>query len=269
VFEGEVEEMVKKAELDKTNLIVSQPSPFIIAENVEGIVNNQSNTKDSEKDDNGTKNLLPVEEFQIVTISSTVLSMDELRGLLNCWTKEYRASIKPDDYLRYFLYTDEYRDEYSEYRFDSGKSFDNIFFPQKDDIINRINFFTYNKEWYRKRGIPHTIGFMFYGVPGCGKTSTIKAMANYTKRHIVSVPLSKIKSCKELLGIFYNSRINGKYIPLQKRLYVLEDIDCDELKHIVADRKTKKSASPEDCDTGSNDGTEDAKEKGSKTIDIF
>ena len=141
-----------------------------------------------------------------------------------------------------------YHEKYQEYRFDSGKSFDNIFFPQKDALLKRIDFFTKNREWYRRRGIPHTIGFMFYGLPGCGKTSTIKAMANYTKRHIVSVPLSKINSCKELLGIFYNSRLNDKHIPLNKRLYVLEDIDCDDLKHIVADRKKTSKEDNENQD---------------------
>ena len=91
---------------------------------------------------------------------------------------------------------------------------------------------------------------MFYGKPGCGKTSTIKAIANYTKRHIVSVPLSKVKSCKHLLSIFYNSRLNDKHIPLNKRLYVLEDIDADDLKNIVADRKNKTTDDESSVDDG-------------------
>ena len=49
---------------------------------------------------------------------------------------------------------------------------------------------------------------MFYGEPGCGKSSTIKAIANHTQRHIVSVPLNKIKTAKELLNVFYSTRMN-------------------------------------------------------------
>ena len=61
-------------------------------------------------------------------------------------------------------------------------------------------------------------------------------MANYTQRHIISVPLNKIRTAKELLGIFYSTRINCMEIPMCKRLYVLEDIDCSELKYVVRER---------------------------------
>jgi len=252
------EEVLKRKEEKVTDLIVSQTTPFTVAENVEGVVNNHSTKKDDEEAKD-PKNVAPPEEFHMITIYSSVLSMDELRKLLTSWTKEYRESIKlkTSDCLRYLVYSGEYSSEYQEFKFVSGKSFDNVFFPQKDDIIKRIDFFTNNKEWYMKRGIPHTFGFMFYGLPGCGKTSTIKAMANYTKRHIVSVPLSKVKSCKDLLDVFYKTRINGNYIPLHKRLYVLEDIDCDDLKHIVAERNKKSPSSDDDSDRSDDDGEKD------------
>lgn len=102
--------------------------------------------------------------------------------------------------------------------------------------MRRINFFQDNKAWYKARGIPYTMGFLFYGEPGCGKTSTIKAIANHTQRHIVAIPLNKIKTGKELLNVFYNVKMNYKDIPLNQRLYVLEDIDCADLKNIVTDR---------------------------------
>merc|ERR1712154_539392 len=108
------------------------------------------------------------------------------------------------------------------------------------DIVKRIDFFTNNKAWYKKRGIPYTMGFMFYGDPGCGKTSTIKAIANHTQRHIVSVPLNKIKTAKELLNVFYNVKMNYKDIPLNQRLYVLEDIDAADLKDVVGERSKDK-----------------------------
>jgi chaperone BCS1 len=138
-------------------------------------------------------------------------------------------------------------------RFESGKTFSNIFYPEKEDILKRINFFSENKAWYKKRGIPYTMGFLLYGEPGCGKTSTIKAIANHTQRHIVSVPLNKIKSGKELLNVFYNVKMNCKDIPLNKRLYVLEDIDCADLKDIVKDRgETSKDAAEDISDKDSD-----------------
>ena len=92
---------------------------------------------------------------------------------------------------------------------------------------------------------------MFYGEPGCGKTSTIKAIANHTQRHIVSVPLNKIKTAKELLNVFYSTRMNYVDIPLDKRLYVLEDIDAADLKDTVGERSEKpKDGEEEDKDSG-------------------
>jgi hypothetical protein len=176
--------------------------------------------------------------------------------------KEYQDLMAPDKYLRYFLYSppndrDDYYNpsrSYSEFRFESGKSFDNVFFPQKEDLMKRLDFFKDSKVWYKNRGIPYTMGLMLYGVPGCGKTSTIKAIANYTQRHIVSVPLNRIKTCKELLSIFYEEQINHMNIPLSKRLYVLEDIDCSELKDIVRDRSSESNDESKDSDQDSGNG---------------
>ena len=89
------------------------------------------------------------------------------------------------------------------------------------------------------------MGLLFHGLPGCGKTSTIKAIANHTQRHIVSVPLNRIKTSKHLLEIFYQEQLNHMNVPLSKRLYVIEDIDCSELKDIVRER-----SGSEDRDSG-------------------
>lgn len=115
---------------------------------------------------------------------------------------------------------------FDEFVFHTNRNFGNIFFEQKDLIIRKIDFFTDNAEWYNRRGIPHTLGMLFYGNPGCGKTSTIKALANHTKRHVVEIQLSKIKTGREFMDIFHNETIMGKIIPLNRRIYVLEDIDC-------------------------------------------
>ena len=175
-----------------------------------------------ESEDNG-KSPVQTVEFQI-TLYSETRNADELRKVLEGWVKEYEGKLnsKNKNHLKYFLYTPR---RYSEFEFESGKSFLNIFCPEKEDIIKRIDFFTNNKAWYKKRGIPYTMGFMFYGEPGCGKTSTIKAIANHTQRHIVSIPLNNIKTAEELLNLFYNVRMNYQDIPLHKRLYVLEDIE--------------------------------------------
>merc|ERR1712061_463125 len=245
-----------------TNLIVSQTAPFKMTEEVSGYVNI---TKENEGNE---KNPVKAEEFQI-TLYSETLNADELRAVLESWVTEYQSKLNKnnDKHLKFFLYspsgdvTDDYYDptrHYSEFKFESGKTFSNVFYPEKTDIVQRLDFFTQNKAWYKQRGIPYTMGFLFYGDPGCGKTSTIKAIANHTQRHIVSVPLNKIKTAKELLNVFYNVRMNYKDIPLNQRLYVLEDIDAADLKDVVGERsKTEKEAEKkeegedkEDSDSG-------------------
>jgi len=241
-----------------TNLIVSQTAPFKMTDDVFGYVNI---TKENEGNE---KNPVKAEEFQI-TIYSETLNADELRVVLESWVTEYESKLNKstDKHLKFFLYspagdvTDDYYDptrHYSEFKFESGKTFSNVFYPEKDDIVSRLDFFTKNKAWYKQRGIPYTMGFLFYGEPGCGKTSTIKAIANHTQRHIVSVPLNKIKTAKELLNVFYNTSVNYKDIPLEKRLYVLEDIDAADLKDTVGERSERdKTKEEEDSDSANKE----------------
>lgn len=126
--------------------------------------------------------------------------------------------------------------EYQEYPFVSTKTFDNMFFERKQELIKRIDYFNDNKQMYQRLGIPYTFGMLFHGPPGCGKTSAIKAIANYTKRHVIVLPVKKIKSIETLKQIFLNTFINSYYIPSDKRLYVFEEIDCGQWKNVVMDR---------------------------------
>ena len=115
----------------------------------------------------------------------------------------------------------------SEYQLNTTKDLKkNCFFTDVDKIIKRIDFFINNKSWYESRGIPYQLGFLFYGPPGCGKTSTIKAIARELDRHIVNVnDIDKIKKVSDIKNIFYGDYINGRHIPTHKRLYVIDEFD--------------------------------------------
>ena len=115
----------------------------------------------------------------------------------------------------------------SEYQLNTTKDLrKNCFFTDVNKIINRIDFFVKNKPWYEARGIPYQLGFLFYGPPGCGKTSTIKAIARLLDRHIINVnDIDKIKKVSDLKNIFYGDHINGRNIPTHKRLFVIDEFD--------------------------------------------
>jgi hypothetical protein len=123
---------------------------------------------------------------------------------------------------------------YTKAKFTTNRTFENVFFEDRDRVHHRTKFFLENRGWYDTKGIPYTLGFLFHGPPGCGKTSTVKAIANEGRRHIINIQLSEIKTKAQLQHLFFNDEIhvyNGvnteKYtIPVSERLYVIEDIDA-------------------------------------------
>jgi hypothetical protein len=163
---------------------------------------------------------------------------------------------------------------YTKTKFTTNRTFGNVFFEERNHVRDRTKFFLENRAWYDKKGIPYTLGFMFHGPPGVGKTSSVKAIANEGRRHIVNVQLSEIKTKAQLQHLFFNDEIhvyNGvnteKYtIPVSERLYVIEDIDA--MGDTVLRREWKK---PQQVTKPKND--EDAwlsreKETEKETLDL-
>lgn len=48
----------------------------------------------------------------------------------------------------------------------------------KDTLVTDIDNFLASESWYRDRGIPYRRCYLFYGIPGSGKTSLINALAD-------------------------------------------------------------------------------------------
>jgi AAA+ superfamily predicted ATPase len=88
-----------------------------------------------------------------------------------------------------------------------------------DTIKTDLQLFLNSKEWYNERDIPYTRGYLFYGLPGTGKTSMIKAMSLYSKRHIHYLMLNDVRNDAELFELFKN-------IDYKSTILVIEDIDA-------------------------------------------
>lgn len=97
----------------------------------------------------------------------------------------------------------------------------------KEEIKEDMQLFLNSEDWYRHRDIPYTRGYLFYGLPGTGKTSLIKGLSNHLKRHIHFLILSNVKDDFQLLELF-------KSINYKDTILVIEDIDC--LTEIVRER---------------------------------
>ena len=75
---------------------------------------------------------------------------------------------------------------------------------------------------------------MLSGPPGTGKTTAIRWLLSYTKRNGLEIPLTRLKTCRELQNIFFKNRINGKIVNPENRIYIIEDIDA--MIDLVKDR---------------------------------
>jgi DNA polymerase III delta prime subunit len=176
-------------------------------------------------------------------IKSNKLDIQQLRTYLNNIYKNYIISKKNQlgDQTYFFDHIIHLNNNIQIMRFDmtpfnTNKSLKTIYGSYMINVIQRINFFIKNKDWYIKKGIPHTLGLLLHGPPGCGKTSLIKAIANDTSRHIINIQLNKSLTQTQLKTLFfsdeicvYNKKTNQNelfIIPLDKRIYVMEDVDA-------------------------------------------
>ena len=131
--------------------------------------------------------------------------------------------------------------------FQTSKNLQNVYGDHIKELKDRVNLFVNHPEWYEARGIPYTLGIMGYGDPGCGKTSIAKALAKSLDTHIINISLRPTTTQRQLMNLFYDERIyildsDGQRqmltIPLTKRFYIIEDIDC--LTDIVLDREYRR-----------------------------
>lgn len=145
--------------------------------------------------------------------------------------------------------------QFKQYKINTKVCFDHIYFPEKDKIKELIN--------KTKTGELKKLSLLLHGEPGCGKTSIIKAIATEFNYDIIEVKLSLISSDAYLADIFHSddivycdaaSRQKIYKLPVNRRIYILEDIDAE--CNVIHKRN-------DECD-----GSDKDKDKVSDPIDI-
>jgi AAA+ superfamily predicted ATPase len=144
---------------------------------------------------------------------------------------EYRKFIKTKAWIPYVFVNRS--GEWIKSALDNKRCIDSIILKNdrqlaiKEDLRKFLN----NGDFYQEIGIPYKRGYLFYGVPGTGKTSMIKAISNFTKRDVYYVNLNDINNDNELFELMHK-------IPNDHAIVVFEDIDC--ATNIVQKRDKQK-----------------------------
>jgi len=243
------DEIYSKREPDKSEkdnnlefnmFIPDQMKPFFL--NKDRTIQCFIKMNEDEVSNNGNKEFRKNHVIKIFSKNKNV-KIHDLENFVDLCVLDYNKFLKEktmnEQYYFYYNHSEENGEHlnFTKSIFKTNRTFDTVFFENKNTYIEYLNNFLNNSEWYKKKGIPHHCGILLHGHPGCGKTSIIKATLEYTKRHALVIPLNRVKTCREFSNIFYNSEVNNITIPIEYRIYIFEDIDC--IYDIIKDREVE------------------------------
>lgn len=64
----------------------------------------------------------------------------------------------------------------------------------KDDIVSNLTYFYSNREWFVTRGLSYKQTYVLHGLPGTGKSSTIKALASNFNKNICLIDITAMSN---------------------------------------------------------------------------
>ena len=199
-------------------------------------------------------------EISLSLYSSDKSYIDEF--IQECWKIYVEECHRKKDEKKYFYTIDNFTSRHmincTQYDLCNAKQLHEVFIPEINEIRDLIDHFKQHTGPFSTSFMPYKLGWIFHGLPGCGKTSLIKAMANYTGRHIINVSFANIQTNAELFKLFYSPTIvvdrqNLKY-KISDVIYVIDDIDAvgDTIRERIMMEKTQEkddSSSDSDSDT--------------------
>ncbi len=261
----------------KSRILISKEENIFFELLIEKQNNNLNGNNGNNNSNNNNTNVQPIRK----EIQTIVLSIDSkipnshiiLRNFVEKCRKDFikhKNSLNESNSLYIYEYTGFDRKDSNgrtiiELKFDShlmkhNKDLSsNIFFEDKEKYINYIKPFIYNpdetfnvgKEKYKRSGFTFKAGILFYGSPGCGKTSTIKASLSYLNRNGVIINLSKIKTCEELITVFRNIEFNKRKLKREQIAIIMED--CDAFKDNILESRKEKEKENENNDNNNKE----------------
>jgi ATP-dependent 26S proteasome regulatory subunit len=229
--------------------MVNQKDKFLVCKDLDIYAYTYTENETAKKEDEEIKSRNKTTNI-IIELYSYKSSTETIKMFVENITTEYMKKLESVRKNKHFIYTlskvkydDNISERWSETKFETTRTFNNLFFENKQKILDKIDFFINNKQWFFDKGIPYSLGIGMHGPPGTGKTSFIKALANYTGRHIIVISLKMLKTKHDLDEIFFENRYNEKNekdtVGFDKKIIVFEDIDC--VGDIVLSREHQKN----------------------------
>ena len=94
------------------------------------------------------------------------------------------------------------------------------------ELFDDVDWFMRNEKWYNEKGVDYKRGYLLHGVPGCGKSSSIKAIANKYKMPIFNLDLETIKTNSQLISLTNDILCE---VPDKPYILTIEDFDRHEM----------------------------------------
>ncbi len=156
--------------------------------------------------------LKPKESFKLVLIGRSQKIIQNLVDDIQQTAKEMLKQ-KPK------FYTSVYGSWYDRHDI-NDKPIESVILPDQTErqMIEDLNWFLGSSSWYKDRGIPYRRGYLFYGIPGSGKSSLAMALAGELGLNLYMLNLNAAHmSDDRLLDMIHSVK--------DKSLILFEDID--------------------------------------------
>jgi chaperone BCS1 len=132
-----------------------------------------------------------------------------------------------------------------------NRPLDSVILPTNtaERLVADISAFLNGGEWYRRRGIPYRRGYLFYGLPGTGKSSLVQAVAC-----ALQLPLFALNIGSKRLS---DESLQDLFAALPERCIILmEDVDAAVRSDasVVAEREPQDADEPALIRTASAEG---------------
>jgi ATPase family associated with various cellular activities (AAA) len=192
-------------------------------------------------DDNGTER-----RAKKIIVSSYTASMDELKNFISDTVKLIKSPSNMLKVYRIILSDKNATPFWDVFEFKTNKNEKNTILSKvvKHELFDDLQTFIDSDELYAKRGIDYKRGYLLYGPPGCGKSSSIKAMAHKYDLPIFNLDLENIKTNSQLLYLM-NDLLD--WVPNGRYILTIEDFDRHQMFTNPKQYNTKKDRITMQC----------------------